>query len=162
MHAPENLKETLMKLTEILKAKGSKVWTIKEKQTILEALKVLVEHKIGALLVYNAKNEFVGIISERDIMRGLYQKAKTWDSTLVEEWMTKNVIVAKPEDDTSYIMGVMTQNRVRHIPVVTNEGKLEGMVSIGDVVKSQLQDSQYEIHYLKEYIYGRGHEEQPQ
>ena len=144
-----------MKLKDVLKVKGSKVWTIRENQTIYEAVEVLVSQKIGALLVLDQNEGLVGVISERDIMRGYHQNREGLDKVLVSQLMTRRVIIGSPEDDTSYIMGIMTQNRVRHIPVVA-DGKLQGIVSIGDVVKSQLEDSKYEIHYLKEYIYGRG------
>ena len=144
-----------MKLKDILKVKGSKVWTIKANQAIQEALTILIKQKIGALLVLDSKDRIVGIISERDIVRGCYEQGKELLSLLVEQFMTKDVVIGSPEDETNYIMGVMTQKRVRHIPVVA-EGKLQGIVSIGDVVKSEIEDSKYEIHYLKEYIYGRG------
>ena len=144
-----------MKLKDILKNKGSKVWTIKENQTIREALQVLVSQKIGALLVLDEKEGIVGIISERDIVRGCYETGKMLETLPVSQLMTKQLVIGSLEDETSYIMGVMTQKRIRHIPVVC-EGKLQGIVSIGDVVKSEIEDSKYEIHYLKEYIYGRG------
>ena len=144
-----------MKLKDILNKKGSKVWTVKANQTISDALKVLVNQKIGALLVLDEKSGIVGIISERDIVRGCHQNSKELDTMPVNKLITKEVIIGSPEDETSYIMGVMTQKRVRHIPVVAG-GKLQGIVSIGDIVKSVIEDSQYEIHYLKEYIYGPG------
>ena len=144
-----------MKLSDILKVKGSKVWTIKENQPVRDALHILVNQRIGALLALDEKGGIVGIISERDIVRGCHESAKTLDTMPVSRLMTKEVVIGSPEDETSYIMGVMTQKRVRHIPVVS-EGRLQGIVSIGDVVKSEIEDSKYEIHYLKEYIYGRG------
>ena len=143
-----------MKLKDILKNKGSKVWTVKAGQTIQDAVAILVNQKIGALLVLDDRENVIGIISERDIMRGLYYKGKEITALPVSELMTKKVIIGGPEDETGYLMGVMTQNRVRHIPVIEG-GKLQGLISIGDVVKSLLEDSKYEIHYLKEYIYGR-------
>ena len=144
-----------MKLKDILGKKGSKVWTVKASQTIQNALKVLVNQKIGALLVLDEKGGIIGIVSERDIVRGCYQSGKELDAMPVSQLMTKEVVIGSPEDETSYIMGVMTQKRVRHVPVVAG-GKLQGIVSIGDIVKSVIEDSQYEIHYLKEYIYGQG------
>lgn len=144
-----------MKLKDILKVKGSKVWTIKASQPVRDALQTLVNQKIGALLVLDEKGGIVGIISERDIVRGCFENGKELDGMPVSQLMTKEVVIGSPEDETSYIMGVMTQKRVRHIPVVAG-GKLQGMVSIGDIVKSVIEDSQYEIHYLKEYIYGPG------
>ena len=142
-----------MKLKEILKNKGSKVWSVREDQTIQEALAVLVANKIGAVLVVKKNDTIAGIITERDIMRGCHEHGVDLYQLKVSRLMTKKVIIASPEDETSYIMGVMTENRVRHIPVMA-EDKLAGLVSIGDVVKSQLEDSNYEIKYLKEFIYG--------
>jgi len=143
-----------MKLKDILGKKGGDVWTVRSNQTILQALEILVSKKIGALVVLDEKNRIAGIISERDIVRGTYVHPRELVDMPVSKFMTEKVIVGSPEDETSYIMGIMTQSRVRHIPVVS-EGKLEGLVSIGDVVKSVIDDSNYEIHYLKEYIYGR-------
>lgn len=147
-----------MKLKDILNKKGSQVWTVKSNQTIQEALEILVTKKIGALVVVDEGGRIEGIISERDIVRGLYVQPGQISTVPVRQLMTKKLIVGSPEDETKYLMGIMTQSRVRHIPVVDN-GKLQGLVSIGDVVKSVIDDSTYEIHYLKEYIYGRSQEQ---
>lgn len=144
-----------MKLKDILKVKGSKVWTIYENQSIREALDILFSQRIGALVTLSGEDQVIGIISERDIVRGSFEHGQKFETLKVKDLMTREVIIGSPEDETSYIMGVMTQSRVRHIPVIA-DGKLAGIVSIGDVVKSEIEDSKYEIHYLKEYIYGRG------
>ena len=142
-----------MLLKDILGVKGSKVWTIRAHQTVREAVEILVRQKIGSLLVFGTGTEIVGILSERDVMQTCFQDGKSWESALVSKVMTKNVIIGTPEDQVEYIMGVMTQNRVRHIPVL--DGKmLCGIVSIGDVVKALLKDSEYQNRYLKEYLYG--------
>ena len=142
-----------MQLKEILEAKGHKVWSARENQTIQEALHTLVDNKIGALLVLDSDESVSGIISERDIMRECYQNGKDWDESLVSDVMTKRVIICTPEDTADYAMGIMTQNRIRHIPVMQDD-ELVGVISIGDVVKARLQDSQYENQYLKEFIAG--------
>ncbi len=142
-----------MKVKDILQAKGLKVWSIKEKENIESAVKTLVEQKIGALLVINDKNDIVGIITERDIMRALHQYGEKLPKTLVSKAMTEKVIIGTPEDELEYIMNVMTYNRVRHIPVMEDK-HIHGMVSIGDVVKAQLRDSQAQIKYLKDYMQG--------
>ena len=144
-----------MQLKDILRNKGSKVWMIQEDQTIHEALQILVKQKIGALLVVDDADKIAGIISERDIMRGCYANSKELDAMPVNKLMTKNVILGRPEDEIRQVMETMTKNRVRHIPVVA-DGKLEGIVSIGDVVKALLEYSEYEIKRLKEYMYGPG------
>ena len=142
-----------MKVKEILVTKGSKVWSVKSKQTIGETVGVLVAQKIGALLVYDQKEQIVGIVTERDIMRACHEYGKQVGETPVEKVMTKRVIIGAPEDELDYIMNIMTQNRVRHIPVVEND-ELRGIISIGDVVKAQLHDSQVQIKYLKDYMHG--------
>ena len=146
-----------MKLKDILNKKGKVVWTVKANQTIQQALSILVTKKIGSLVVLDESDRIAGIISERDIIFGSYVHPREVVDLPVSKFMTKKVIIGSPEDETKYIMGIMTQNRVRHIPVV-HEEKLQGLVSIGDVVKSVIDDSDYEIHYLKEYIYGRSQE----
>ena len=142
-----------MQVKDILKSKGSKVWSLKANQTIRDALSILVNQKIGALLVFDEKGKIVGILSERDILRESFNNPKSFEGVPVSMIMTKKVLVGKLDDKVEYIMGIMTQNRVRHIPIVSNE-KLEGLVSIGDVVKAQLQHWEYENQYLKEYMFG--------
>ena len=142
-----------MKVKDILVTKGSKVWSVKSGQTIKEAVQVLVTQKIGALLVFDQKDQIVGIITERDIMRACHEYGKELDGTTVIKVMTSRVIIGTLEDDLDYIMNIMTQNRCRHIPIVENE-QLQGIISIGDVVKAQLHDSQVQIKYLKDYMHG--------
>jgi len=142
-----------MKVIDILKRKDLNVWTIKANQTIHDALEILVAKKIGALVVIGESNDIVGIVSERDIIRECYQNSKNVQTTRINQIMTKNVIVGTPENDLDYVMGIMTQNRIRHLPIIAGN-KLTGIISIGDIVKAQLQDTQYENHYLKDYIFG--------
>ena len=142
-----------MKIKDILKTKGSKVWTIQANQKIHDAVHILITERIGALLVLDEKGGIAGIISERDIVRGCYHHTGGLNTTLVSELMTKDIITTSPEDNIGDVMGLMTENRVRHIPVIEN-GKLAGIVSIGDVVKFLLEDSAHQIQSLKEYIHG--------
>lgn len=143
-----------MKIKEILKAKGSQVWMIREDQSVRQALEALVKHHIGALLVQGAGEGIAGIISERDIIRGYHQKGAKEIDTPVRDLMTKDIIVVSPEDEVNQVMEIMTEKRIRHIPVVSEGARLEGIVSIGDVVKAAMQHTEHEIHYLKEYLYG--------
>lgn len=142
-----------VKLKDILKHKGSRVWSVNTHQTVREAVEILAAQRIGALLVMDDNNAIAGIVSERDLARALNQKGKDLILMPVRDLMTSNVITASPEDDIKFIMGVMTRHRVRHIPVV-REGKLEGLVSIGDVVKELLEESENQIRSLKEYMFG--------
>ena len=140
-----------MRVKEILEEKGSKVWSIQAQQTLQEALRILVTHKIGAVLVFDQKTAVIGILSERDIMRECYRNPKDWNDSLVRKVMTSRVIAVTPEKTLEYVMELMTENRIRHIPVMHHE-QLVGIVSIGDVVKARLKDSAYEIASMKEYL----------
>ena len=143
-----------MKIRDILSIKGSRVWTIRASETIQEALHSLVTHKIGALLVTDDHSEnIIGILSERDIVHGSYGNSKNLREAHVYEWMTHDVVTCSPEDEVSAVMSVMTERRVRHVPI-ENDGHLLGLVSIGDVVKSTLEESQHQIQHLKEYVFG--------
>ncbi len=144
-----------MKVTDILAKKGNQVWSIRENNTIHDALGMLVDKKIGALVVLDQKNEISGIVSERDIIRECFKNSKNIQTILVGEIMTRKLIVGSPEDEVDYIMGIMTKNHIRHVPIV-EKGKLQGLVSIGDVVKALLQYKEYENHYLKDYMFGTG------
>jgi len=142
-----------MKVKEILEHKGSHVWTVPSKATIREALGILVNQRIGALVALDDKGEIEGMLSERDIIRECYHQSKHADTTYVHDVMTSKIIVGHLDDNIDYIMGIMTHNRIRHIPIVHGK-KLEGMISIGDVVKAQLSEKEYENRYLKDYMFG--------
>jgi CBS domain-containing protein len=143
-----------MNVRTILDKKGStRVITIDPDRTIQQAIEQLVEHNIGALVVVGAGGEAVGIITERDILRVCSQGAQRLASRRVSEVMTEDLIVGEPDDSIDYVMGIMTNNRIRHLPIV-GQGGLSGMVSIGDVVKVHLQETEYENRHLKQYIRG--------
>ena len=142
-----------MKVKDILSTKGSQVWTVKSHATIHEVLGSLVTHVIGAVIVVDEHDQIAGILSERDIIRECYKNCNEIKQTPVEKVMSRNLIIGTPEDELDYIMGIMTINRIRHVPIVVN-GKLEGIVSIGDIVKAQLHNTEYENHYLKDYLFG--------
>jgi CBS domain-containing protein len=150
-----------MKIKDILEKKGSAVRTIGPEQTVAEAVSQLCEHRIGALVVTGDGGKIVGIVSERDVLREseeafrrLADPARAASAPKrVKDIMTKSLIIGLPEDTVDYVMGVMTHNRVRHLPVVA-EGKLVGIVSIGDVVNASLGETTYENRLLKDYIHG--------
>ncbi len=150
---PRYSRRNFMRVKDILEKKGRHVWTIQDTSTIHEALGILVSHGIGALVVLGKNQQIAGIVSERDIIRECYKNHRQIETMLVGQAMTTKLIVAAPEDKIDYIMGVMTKNRIRHIPILHN-GMLYGMISIGDVVKAQLQSTEYENHYLKDYMFG--------
>ena len=141
-----------MKAADLLKRKGSGVNTI---SSFREALKIIIENKVGLLVVIDHEFKPVGIITEREVIRLIYQKDESdWQGLAVSEVMTENIIIGVPDDDIEYIMALMTSNRFRHIPIISAD-KLTGLISIGDIVKSQLKDIKAENRYLTDYIAGK-------
>lgn len=124
-----------MNIAHILARKGIKVITIRPDQSIRQALGLLAEHNIGALVVVDEGLRPVGILSERDIVREAARSDAVF-ARRVSELMTRQVIVGVPEDDLQAVVHTMTEKRIRHLPVV-EKGKLVGIVSIGDIVKTQ-------------------------
>jgi CBS domain-containing protein len=143
-----------MKVREILAIKGEHVHTIEPERTVLDAVALLVEHGIGALLVREASGAVAGIISERDVLRVSRDRSGELGSIPVADVMTRELIVCVPDDDVDYAMGIVTKNRVRHLPVMDGGG-VAGMISIGDLVKARLDAAEYENRYLREYIEAR-------
>ena len=143
-----------MKVREILAIKGEHVHTIDPQRTILDAVTLLVEHGIGALLVRDAAGAVAGIISERDVLRVSRDRSGVLGTIRVADVMTRDLIVCVPDDDVDYAMGIVTKNRVRHLPVM-DDGRVAGMISIGDLVKARLDAAEYENRYLREYIEAR-------
>ncbi len=142
-----------MKIRDVLKTKGDEVITIDLNKSVHEAIKVLVEHNIGALLVLDTHGKPAGIISERDILRVSAERSDLLKKIKVKEVMTKDLIIGVLDDDIEYIMGIMTKNRIRHLPVLDEE-RVAGMISIGDVVKAQLVEKEFDNRYLKQYMFG--------
>jgi CBS domain-containing protein len=143
-----------MKVRDILKVKGSQVYTIGPDQTVLDAVAILMQHRIGALLVRDATGTVSGIISERDVLGECLRRSADLDRIPVREVMTRDLVVCVPDDDVDYAMGIVTKNRVRHLPIMDDDG-VAGIISIGDLVKAGLEEAEYENRYLKEYIQSR-------
>jgi CBS domain-containing protein len=143
-----------MKVRDILQAKGSQVHSIDPDQTVLDAVALLMEHRIGALLVREPTGVVAGIISERDVLRECLRRSGELGHIRVRDAMTTDVIVCVLDDEIDYAMGVVTNNRVRHLPVMDGD-RVAGMISIGDLVKASLDEVQYENRYLREYITSR-------
>lgn len=141
-------------LREILQQKDKAVITITQQATVYEAVQSLMHHRIGSLVVIGPDEKVVGIITERDILREVDRGPEQLRTRKVADAMSSNLIVGVPDDDIEYTMGVMTNNRIRHLPVMDGD-KLEGIISIGDVVKAQLHHAVYENRYLKDYIQAR-------
>jgi CBS domain-containing protein len=142
-----------MRIRDILRTKGHDVVTVGPDQPVLAAVRILAEHRIGALIV-RSRDQVEGIISERDILNLAASDPARLTSERVADVMTTEVIVGVPEDDLDYVMNIMTQNRIRHLPIVDEDGGLVGMVSIGDVVNAVRRSVEAENRHLKEYIQG--------
>ncbi|MCP5100614.1 MAG: CBS domain-containing protein [Chloroflexi bacterium] len=139
-----------MKVSTILSTKRPGVITVNANQTIQEATMLLAENNIGALVVVNQGHAPVGILSERDIIRSLSQRADTL-SLPVADIMTANVITGDPSDDLMSIAHTMTEHRFRHMPIV-KDGELVGMISIGDILKTQRDQYRGERNTLETQI----------
>lgn len=138
-----------MKISAILATKGMQVVTVRPEQSLREAIALLNTHNIGALVVVESSKP-VGIISERDIVRHIVNRQDLL-SLSVADLMTKNVVTGAPQDDLTAVLQTMTDRRFRHLPII-DEGKLVGIVSIGDLVKAQLNEYKGEIDTLQTRI----------
>lgn len=145
-----------MLLRNILHRKGSSVYTIRPDATLQDVLYRLVHHRIGALVVTSTgeqEGEVLGIITERDILRACASGQWPLSALRVSESMSRQLFTGSPDDPIEEAMGLMTEKRIRHLPVLS-EGRLVGMVSIGDVVKAQHDLLAVENRFMKDYIRG--------
>ncbi len=141
-----------MNIASLLASKGSKVITIQPQETVRQAVALLAEHNIGALVVVDRSSSPVGIVSERDVVRSAARNERVF-SEPVASLMTKDVIIGLPHDDLASVGHTMTERHIRHLPVM-EAGKLVGIVSIGDVVKAQRDQYQGEVETLQTQILG--------
>lgn len=137
---------------DVLKSKGHDVWSIEARASMEEALALMAEKNIGALMVY-AADELLGIVSERDYSRKGYQLQRLAKEIPVREVMSPLPIEVRPETTLSACMRLMTDHRMRHLPV-KEEGRVVGVISIGDVVNATIREHQFVIKQLEEYIAG--------
>lgn len=139
-------------LSQLLDAKGSSVYSIPPGASVLDAIKMMAERHVGALLVMEGPR-LVGIVSERDYARKVVLSGRASNSTAVREIMSEPVITAAPGQTVDEAMRQMTTHRIRHLPVV-RDGTVVGVVSIGDLVKSVIEEQAHTIEDLKHYIQG--------
>ncbi len=140
-------------LAKILEEKGDEVLAIEADASVFEAITRMVEANVGALLVTD-EGDIAGIVTERDYLRRVTLKGRTDKETAIREIMSSPLIVATPQMTIDECMALMTDRRIRHVPVV-EDGQVVGIVSIGDVVKFKSNQQSYEIQYLHEYISAR-------
>ena len=137
-------------VSEILADKGRNVLEIEAGATVREAVRAMVDANVGSLLV-TSSGDVVGIVTERDYLRRVALEGRTDDDTTVGEIMTAPLVVVGPDTSIDECMAVMTDRRIRHLPVV-EDGKVVGLVSIGDLVKFKSRQQSFEIQYLTDYI----------
>jgi CBS domain-containing protein len=142
----------MMLISDLLKEKGRDIWSLPLDATVYDAIDLMAEKSVGALLIMEG-DRLVGIVSERDYARKVILQGKTSKDTLVGEIMSNPVICARPELTVDQTMALMTEKRVRHLPVTVGE-KVVGIISIGDVVRSIIQDKEFEIQQLTKYVTG--------
>ena len=144
--------KTMKSVSYLLRAKGRDVWWVTPDISVYAALQMMADKNVGALLVFKAEN-LVGVFSERDYARKVALKEKSSKYTLVKEAMTPIVASVLPEHTTEGCMELMTEKRVRHLPVLEGD-RVVGVISIGDVVKSLISEQEFIIRDLEQYITG--------
>ncbi len=140
-----------MRVLEVLRTKGSNVISISPLATLHEAAAVLLEYRIGALVVLDRSEKVVGILSERDIVTTLATKGIEALMTQVQDAMSSDVVICSPDENLEQLMSLMTEHRIRHLPVM-NGSTLLGVISIGDVVKHRISEVSEEAKALSDYI----------
>ena len=138
---------------DILRAKGSKIYSISPDATVYEALNRMADKNVGAMLVFEG-NDLVGLISERDYSRKTILKGRFSKQTAVREIMTTEAVTVHPDDDIEACMELFTDKHVRHLPVIEKK-KVVGIVSIGDIVKSVIDYKDFIIEEMENYIKGK-------
>lgn len=144
-----------MRVADLLKNKGDNIISIPAECSVAEAVKVLCDNKIGAAVVLDKEGNLAGILSERDLCRGLGAEGASLLDQPATSLMTAEVMTCTPDDTVDAIMRTMTEGRFRHMPVMKN-GQLCGVISIGDVVKSRIDDLEHEANAMRQYISGAG------
>ena len=139
-------------LRQILEEKGTDVFSVSPDDTVLDAIKAMADHDIGALVVLD-REMLVGIVTERHYARRVFLKGKSSPKTQVKDIMTTPVVCADPSQSTDQGLALMTEKKIRHLPVI-NENQVIGIVSIGDLVKSKISDQDFVIDQLERYILG--------
>ena len=142
----------MMTVRDILKVKGTDVWCVEPDATVFDALQRMAEKEVGALVVTEGA-QVVGLITEREYARKVVLQGRTSPTTLVKEIMISPVVYIHLDQPIEECMALMTEKRTRHLPVI-EDGKLVGLISIGDIVKSIIDDQQFIIEQLVRYISG--------
>ena len=142
-------------ISSILKGKGTEVVSVAPGDPVMAVARVLTQRGIGAALVRDAAGVMLGIISERDIVRGMANQGQGTTQLPAEQLMTRDLVTVTPQTSVNEAMELMTRHRVRHLPVIEN-GALVGLVSIGDLVKARIEEAEHEAAELKAYVVSAG------
>jgi len=145
----------MKRVKEMLRVKGHDVWTIAGDATVFQALELMADRNIGAVLVMDG-DSLAGILSERDYARKVDLRGRSCQDTAVDEIMTRRVVYVYPDQTAEECMALMTDKRVRHLPVMEND-RVVGVISIGDVVKAIISEQEFLIEQLEHYISGTPH-----
>jgi CBS domain-containing protein len=140
-----------MKVRQILESKGPAVATIAPERTIEEAIGELGKRRIGSLVVIDDAGRLIGILSERDVVASMAERGLDLTERTVRDLMTTTVTTCRPDDDVNDVTVKMTRGRFRHVPVI-DQGKLAGLISIGDAVKARIEELEHERAQLQDYI----------
>ena len=143
-----------MKSKDILAEKGTRVITVEETILLVDVVSMFIMNKIGCVVVVNKFNEIIGLVAPIDVLKAIHHHPEYLTSITVSEIMTRDIIVVTPDDDVDHLMTVMTEGRIRHLPVI-DKGDLVGLISIGDVVKAKTTVYDVEIRHLTDYIEGK-------
>jgi CBS domain-containing protein len=138
---------------QLIETKGNSVVSVPPEANVFDALKVMAERDVGAVLVIDDER-LVGVMSERDYARKVILKGKSSQETRVREIMTERVVYARPEHTVAECMALMTDKRIRHLPVLDGSSRLMGVLSIGDLVKETISEQEFIIRQLESYIHG--------
>ncbi len=142
--------DSILTVEELLRTKGHEIWSISPQATVYRALEMMADKGVGALLVID-NEKVVGIFSERDYARKVILKGKASKETAVSELMTQTVFYVTPKNTLQESMALMTAKQIRHLPVLDN-GRLVGIVTLGDVVKKIIAEQEHTINLLEEYV----------
>ncbi len=152
---PVNFIHAMAIIKQILSRKGSETYSVREAESVLDALKIMAEKNTGSVLVLDASGKLTGIFSERDYARKVVLHGKRSATTRVGDVMTRDPITVTSDTSIHECMTLMTENRVRHLPVTQGDsGALIGVISIGDIVKAVIRDQRETIRELEDYIHG--------
>lgn len=139
-------------VSQILKGKGGKIWSVTPHDTVLDTLKLMAEKNVGAVLVMEGR-KIAGIFSERDFVRHYAKKSEELEKLPIKDMMTSRILVVTPSHSTEECMSLMTSKRIRHLPVLEND-EVIGLISIGDVVNRIIEDHKFSITQLESYVNG--------